>query len=682
MVLLLINFKEQALQFLESDRGMVVILAVISLITFGIFVPFTGFYWDDWIWKFFSYAYPSDYLLWQPIDRPLAGTLHILLDAVFGDNPLNWQLGNLFFRWASAVGFYYVLRKVFPAQKNVPAILAVFMLVFPVFSEQWISIAFIHHLVPLSVLWLSYLLMFAAMETDQRNKRLGKFGLSILLAGLVMLTTEYYFGIEAFRVVLLCYYLWKRNPQRKLAAVLWESIKLWWAFAGMMLLLAVWRSGLGHSEGATYSVNFSRLFKDGIVSGLGDFLSQIANDLYSATAGVLMKMFSFPKISDLGMLKTSLFYGLLIGSFVLGLFFFRQQIGKTIRQRTAVELIVLGLAGLVIGGLPFWVGGLQYSPSFPDDRLGLMLMMGTCFLIVGLVLLLASFHQIASVILALVAAFSIGSNFLTGAAYTRSWDQQQIFWRQFTARVPALEPGTVVISSQLPAEFMSDLSWMMTLNWLYDSHPTEETLKYGLFYGDSRRMLETITDQTPLVYDMRLVKFESEIDHALVISYNLNSCLHIFNPDNGSSNPNKRHVEGSDLAYSNPDQIILDTDQFERWPEFFDPPESDSWCHFYQLAELALQRGDHAEVARLGDQVFSTGVVAKKVWELAPFIEGYGFLGRWDEALNMTATAVHTDDRVKELLCLVWSRIESGTPDSEAKQTAFIQLESVLTCDK
>ncbi|MEN8243150.1 MAG: hypothetical protein ABFS17_14655, partial [Chloroflexota bacterium] len=229
-------------------------------------------------------------------------------------------------------------------------------------------------------------------------------------------------------------------------------------------------------------------------------------------------------------------------------------------------------------------------------------------------------------------------------------------------------------------DFMNDLSFMMTLNWLYDQNPNEESLQYGLFFSDSRGMLETISAQMPLVYDQRMVKFESEIEKSLVISYNQNSCLHVFAADHGALNPSSRHVDPQILPFSDQDLIKLHPPQFSNWPEFFDPITTDSWCQSYQLAELAVQRGAYAEAAQLGDQAFSDGAVPQKIWELAPFIEGYGFSSRWEDALNLTAEVVATDHRTEELLCVVWDRIESGMPESEKKQTAFTQLEEVLSC--
>ena len=98
------------------------------------------------------------------------------------------------------------------------------------------------------------------------------------------------------------------------------------------------------------------------------------------------------------------------------------------------------------------------------------------------------------------------------------------------------------------------------------------------------------------------------------------------------------------------------------------------------MAELALQREDYSEIARIGDQAFSMDETPKKAWERAPFIEGYGFEQRWEEAVFHTQKTIEKNKNTEELLCEVWARIENGTPESEAKQGALNQIDQMLNC--
>jgi hypothetical protein len=670
---------------LATDTGVLVVLGLVSLVAFGIFVPFTGFYWDDWIWKFFSYAYESDYLLWQPVDRPLAGTLHVLLDAVLGDNPLNWQLTNLFFRWANAAGFYWTLKKVFPKYEITMAVVAAFFLIYPGFSEQWISIAFIHHLVPMTVLWISIVLMFEALEAQEKVRRAIKFGASVLLAVLVMLTTEYFFGIEIFRAVLLFYYLWRRSPGEKLPGTFWETVKKWWPFALASMGMVLWRSAVGVSEGASYSVDVPGLFEDGLAGGLLDYLKNIGIGIYSATVQMTVNTFSLPEMEIFGQSKTILFYVVLLGAFSAGTLYFLTMLQRQEIQDNAVgtALVLLGLIGLILGGQPFWIAGMQYHPYFPFDRLGLTQMMGESMLVVGIILFVVRQRRITAVLLAALFAFGIGFNFQTGAAYAQSWKDQQVFWRQFVTRVPSLEPGTVLVTEGLTPAFMNDLSFMMTLNWLYDLDLGEEELQYGLFYGDSRSVFQTIEEDMPIVYDRRMVNFSSDINQTLAFYYSKYDCLTFFDEEDWFLTPSSRRLNREIINFSDIDQIDVTKDNLYNWPNFFEKFPKKSWCDYFSLANLALQRKDYAEVARLGDEAFSPslGEAPKRAWERAPFIEGYAYTGRWIEALALTEEAMNITHTSEMLMCTIWSRIERTAPESEAKQQSLDQVTNLIDCE-
>jgi hypothetical protein len=676
------NFINRLRAGFNSDLGFILLLGVLTIISFGIFVPFVGFYWDDWIWKFFSNAYSSDYLLWQPIDRPLAGTLHVVLNLFLGDHPITWQIGNLFFRWASAVTFYWMLRKAMPGKKEIAAALSIFFLIYPGFSEQFISIAFIHHLVPLTVLWLSFVAMFTAFETPVVKKKYFLFGVSLVMAAAVMLTTEYFFGIELFRVVLLIYYLQSREGDNKFLISIGDSLKLWWPFAIITVGLMFRRAAIDTSEGATYSVNFVTFFQNGFASGLKLLISKMFTGMYSSTVGVISQAFRFPEQETLGRIKTIGYYSLFVVIIILGWWWFGSLLTpKTeISRRTGSELFFLGVLSLSVGGIPVWVSGMQYKPEFPQDRLGLLMMVGWAMILVGLSMAIIPKRLFLSGLYAMLLAFSVSSNFISGSAFVQSWEDQQEFWRQFVVRVPALKSGTVVITSELKPKFMSDLSYMMTLNWLYDQEPDEAGLDYGLFFGEDRTMFSANASGLPFAYHRRMISFESDLNNTLVFVYSQDNCLFVFDSETASTNPDSRHIDPQLIKYSDPNQIDLSVDHFNNWLDFFEPIQPDNWCYFYELGSLALQRGNYAEVARIGDLAFQDNRTPRRSWERATFIEGYGFVERWDEAIALTAEAMSYNFRAEELLCATWDRLEDQAPDSTGKQYALAQVSLLLNC--
>ncbi len=83
-------------------------LAVLCLISFGIFIPTLGFYWDDWA-KILVYRLQGlgSYWTYYAGDRPLSAWTHIVLTPILGVKPTAWQLFTLGMRFLSLGSYSY-----------------------------------------------------------------------------------------------------------------------------------------------------------------------------------------------------------------------------------------------------------------------------------------------------------------------------------------------------------------------------------------------------------------------------------------------------------------------------------------------------------------------------------------------------------------------------------------------
>jgi len=66
--------------------------------------------------------------------------------------------------------------------------------------------------------------------------------------------------------------------------------------------------------------------------------------------------------------------------------------------------------------------------------------------------------------------------------------------------------------------------------------------------------------------------------------------------------------------------------------------------------------------------------------ELLPFIEGYGRMGRWKEALRLSKAALSDMPALKGMLCDTWQRIQKNSPDSVEKTTTLKQVDRQINC--
>ena len=98
----------------------------LSLVSYGLLIPWLGFYWDDIAFQWIAQKLGSDGLArYFNSARPVWG-LFIRADlAVLGSRPWVWQLFGIFWRWVCASGFYLLVRQLWPTTKE-PALYASF----------------------------------------------------------------------------------------------------------------------------------------------------------------------------------------------------------------------------------------------------------------------------------------------------------------------------------------------------------------------------------------------------------------------------------------------------------------------------------------------------------------------------------------------------------------------------
>ena len=84
--------------------------------------------------------------------------------------------------------------------------------------------------------------------------------------------------------------------------------------------------------------------------------------------------------------------------------------------------------------------------------------------------------------------------------------------------------------------------------------------------------------------------------------------------------------------YSHLDRIDTQSPQSIPPASIFGPEPPHTWCYYFEKASLARQRGDWAEVARLGDEARSFQFTSVDWVENMPFIQAYANRGEFSKA--------------------------------------------------
>jgi len=217
-----------------------------------------------------------------------------------------------------------------------------------------------------------------------------------------------------------------------------------------------------------------------------------------------------------------------------------------------------------------------------------------------------------------------------------------------------------------------------------------------LFYPTNRldAGLPALKPGLPIEYDYIAGHFVGNTSQVVAFYYDPPACLRLLEPDIDADN---HFIQLESLmreasALSNTDQILTDSDPV--MPAIFqpEPAHSQTWCYYFEKADLARQLGDWETVTRLGDEAFALNDYPNNPLERFVFIEGYAHTGDWEHAVKLSRESYRISKQyVRPLLCRLWQRIETetseavprvpgGTAPGVERDAALSEVENMLAC--
>jgi hypothetical protein len=109
-------------------------------------------------------------------------------------------------------------------------------------------------------------------------------------------------------------------------------------------------------------------------------------------------------------------------------------------------------------------------------------------------------------------------------------------------------------------------------------------------------------------------------------------------------------------------------------------PDEQSWCYYFEQADLARQQGDWTHIAKLGEVAFSLDDAPNHAAERTPFIEGYAQVGDWERAAELTAETLRINPLTQPMLCTLWQHILDETSASAERSAAQQDIDALITC--
>lgn len=678
-------------------RSLPAAMAIVTIAAYGLLLPFTGFYWDDWPFAWTArFLGPAAFIPAFRGFRPFLGPIFFFTTSLIPPDPMLWQIFALVIRVATALAFWYTLDRAWPRHRPFTVPTAFLFLVFPGYSQHWVAFTHINQeWIPLIFYLLSIGLSLRAFRAGRSPLRDTLLALIFLIVGLF--PTEYFIGLEPVRAIL--FWVVASEAAGNLTSRVARVLRSWWPYLAIWVLDLAWlvyfyRSGVYVSYDLTASGAFPPLLQSLLI---------FADALWKAGFFVWFQLLILAG-NSIRAPSTLTSLGLAALAFMAAaIYLFRSSPWLTRSAKPAGEnaaassikaddgksadfalpALVIGLVGIVLGRVPSFAAGLPLTLQSSYDRFMISMMLGGSLFISGLGSLLIRNVRLRTYAFAVLLALGIGQQFFNANIFRRDWEgQQQIYW-EMAWRMPALQPGTALITQQMPLDYETDLSMTAALNWIYSSKPNPTTLPYALVYSEKRLggfTLPNLSPGTLIQLPFRTVAFAGNTSDTVTIYVPRNGCLRVLDPSLGDAATYSGYPASvtDPIGLSNPSLIVSGAaDRPLPDPPFGSEP-AHTWCYFYEKAELARQTGDWQQVTQIGASAARQGFTPEDPIEWLPFIEAYARTGNTALAQSMTRQAWDSTAKVHHGLCTLWSRLQDDGPD--AARNAASQLIGELGC--
>lgn len=672
---------KQFRQFIEAHAEIVnpLLLLFVCFVAFGLFIPFLGFYWDDWPTIFYTYNQRLGQLVTHfSYDRPFSVWAYWLVGQ-FGTAPIVWQISALLLNWATAVGLVWALTPLWPAHNKKILYIALLFAIYPGYYVQPSSVIFTPHLAALALFFVSLGAMGRAALKP--NWSYAAIGLGAAVAH--MFTVEYFVGLELIRPL----YLWillSNNTVKKKPA-LKQIVPLWAPYAAVFAAWVAWRLFLLKLPTEPYPLVLVDEFRSNPIIAIGHLLLTIVLDVQYTFLQVWANLLQ-PMLASLSTrfgIATLLACVVAAGVVYLVLSELPKRAAKNKERQSDVifarQGMALGLAAFVLGMFPIWAIGETIVQGEYNLRYILVGMMGAALVVASILVFFVPVRTHRFLLVSLLVAVALGSHIQNADKYRNDWQAQRNFYWQLFWRAPSIRSDTALVSFERVSAYLGDPMTGNALNVLYPSAGEAPAVGLWNFELTRTQTVNAIAANEPLENDYRGLTFNAESGDALVFYYlPANGCLWILNPLN-TANEYLPFENRELVARSNLQRVEEQNEGHSPPAHIFGTEPKQTWCYYFEKADLARQEGNWSGIIELMDQARQLGLQPNYGVEWLPWVEAYAELGHYDEAVELSEQIHRMHTRNDGMLCATWEALRARN-DSAAMIDAAGQMAQLANC--
>lgn len=604
-----------------------------------------GYFRDDWYMMYAANAAgPNVFHSLFAIDRPMRGYLLLWEFSIFGLNPIYYNISGFLFRLMAGVLFYWVLRIIWPEQKNSALMAALLFAVYPGFVSTPNAIDYQPHQVALFLATFSIGLSLWATKTDiNLPLRFRIWLLSGIMAFFYIELVEHFAGLEVLRLCGIFIVSERKSNASFLQSIKYGILK-YLPFSIGPLAFVIWRA---------FFFNVSRKATDlgsqvaGVTQSplltLSTWIITLAKDLYEVL--FLSWFVPFSTLWDTPVRLREYFMGGAIGlvSFAIIAFVFYTHFSEA-HQGTATrkfirEALISGFLIAIAGLIPVILS--NRDADFGNrSRYMLAAAVGAAIVVAAIMEQFKS-RTVYILIAGVLLSSATITHYFNGLTWMRSAVGMRDFWWQVSWRIPNLKPGTSIVANYSHAAVEEDYSVWGPANFIYypqSGSPTElQPVIWAVVLNDTTAG-QILAKETPAKIDRRSVITFAGYDNILIISQpTQDSCVQVID----GTSPYFSEEEQSDIQQiknsSNMQNIILDASHSSIPPnEVFGAEPARTWCYYYESASLALQRREYETVLDLKNQAEKKGFKPNDPVEWMPFIQAAAMLNDQETIKEMS----------------------------------------------
>jgi hypothetical protein len=330
------------------------------------------------------------------------------------------------------------------------------------------------------------------------------------------------------------------------------------------------------------------------------------------------------------------------------------------------DAILIGLAGVLVGGTPVWMIGQKFSGSSWSDQYVLGLMFGAVLLLAGIVHWFSRTRLKQTILFGLIFGFAMSGQMQMVNKYRLSRDIQNDYYWQLAWRAPAIKPGTAIVSPDMPFALVNDRHIGFAMNSLYAPDGTSYEAPLWFFQAGNMTgdLISGFKPGESFDYRYKTIHFKGSTDQLLAVDNSSGTgCLRIVTEDD-LYRDDLSNNDRSLFKLSKPDLIDLRPMNPVIPPlEIFGPEPEHDWCYTFQKMEIARQEKDWSQAAKLADEASDKGQSPRLVMEFTPIILSYIHTSQPEKALAASLNAQKMDTNKTAYICSLWKNTLVPMPE-------------------